>query len=189
MRIGLVSDTHIPYGSSHLPYNGLKLPPQVAAAFADVDLILHAGDIYVVSVLDDLEQIAPTLAVDGGGTDGAIGAPRVVKRRVISVGGLNIGLIHMLGLPDFYGEVMPGALKGHPLNPTTLFAGLERTFGSRVQVVVFGDTHRAMVETHHGILLVNPGSPTLPNHAMRMGTVGLLEIGDGAAQARIIQLE
>jgi len=58
IRIGLVSDTHIPK-STHV------LPPQVKEAFKDVDLIFHAGDIYVVSVLDELEHLAPVLAAEG----------------------------------------------------------------------------------------------------------------------------
>jgi len=47
MRIGLLSDTHIPEARS-------GLPPEVKKAFEGVDLILHAGDIYSLSVLDEL---------------------------------------------------------------------------------------------------------------------------------------
>ena len=50
MRIGLISDTHI-------PENAEILPAQVREAFRNVDLILHAGDIYVVSVLDEVAAI------------------------------------------------------------------------------------------------------------------------------------
>ncbi len=55
MRIGLLSDTHIPEVAGALPY-------QIAKAFKGADLILHAGDIYTTSVLDNLEHIAPVLA-------------------------------------------------------------------------------------------------------------------------------
>ena len=58
MRIGLISDTHIPDAAK-------ALPPQVKEAFRDVDLIMHAGDLYEVSVLDELESIAPVLAALG----------------------------------------------------------------------------------------------------------------------------
>jgi len=53
---------------------------------------------------------------------------------------------------------------------------------------VFGDTHVAVVERRDGTLLVNPGSPTLPNGLFELGTVGLLEITGNRAEARIIQL-
>jgi len=58
MRIGLLSDTHIPEVTRVLPH-------EVTQAFHDVDLILHAGDIYDPTVLDELERIAPILASEG----------------------------------------------------------------------------------------------------------------------------
>ena len=47
MLIGIISDTHIGRASN-------KLPSQVFKAFENVDLILHAGDIGDVSVIDEL---------------------------------------------------------------------------------------------------------------------------------------
>lgn len=68
------------------------------------------------------------------------------------------------------------------------FARLE--FGGRVDVFVHGDTHVEGVEEVRGVLLVNPGSPTFPrNLTRRPGTLGFLEIADGAARAWIQQLE
>ena len=53
MKIGLISDTHIPQACEHLP-------PEVFDAFRGVDLVMHAGDVYVNRVLDELSAIAPT---------------------------------------------------------------------------------------------------------------------------------
>jgi predicted phosphodiesterase len=53
---------------------------------------------------------------------------------------------------------------------------------------VFGDTHVASVEKYEGVLLVNPGSPTLPNGLFELGTVALLEINKGEIKARIVKL-
>ena len=58
MRIGLISDTHIPDHAD-------ELPEQLKDAFRGVELILHAGDIYTIPVLDELEIIAPVLAAEG----------------------------------------------------------------------------------------------------------------------------
>ncbi len=58
MRIGLLTDTH-------LPSTIRELWPEVRAAFTGVDLILHSGDIVTPGVLDWLEDIAPTLAAKG----------------------------------------------------------------------------------------------------------------------------
>ena len=60
MRIGLISDTHIPEA-------GPDMPAQVYEAFRGVDLILHAGDMHIIDVLDWLEGIAPVLGARGNG--------------------------------------------------------------------------------------------------------------------------
>src|SRR2546428_11516176 len=57
-RLGLISDTHLP---ERCP----ALPPSLARVFAGVDLILHAGDLGALSVLDRLSAIAPVVAVHG----------------------------------------------------------------------------------------------------------------------------
>ena len=64
MRIGLVSDTHIPEA-------GPELWPEAYEAFEGCEAILHAGDIYDISVVDRLNQIAPTWAARGNGDDGS----------------------------------------------------------------------------------------------------------------------
>ena len=198
MKIGLISDTH-------LPQMGREPPPQVALAFAGVDLILHAGDIYSADCLDWLERIAPVLAVEVAPAP-VVGDPRVVARilpgepghdpsaeqqrdnRVIEAAGHAIGLVHDLMIPRM-DEIMPGRLAARFPADRSLAADLEAAFGRTVSIVVFGHTHRAMAETHQGILLVNPGSPTLPNQLRRLGTVGLLEITPSSGPvATIIEL-
>ena len=49
LRIGLISDTHI-------PESRYELWPQVFEAFAGVDAILHAGDIHDLVVIDQLHD-------------------------------------------------------------------------------------------------------------------------------------
>ena len=56
MLIGLISDTHIPDRARIIPQN-------VIDAFSDVDLILHAGDLTSLDVVEELEKIAPVMAV------------------------------------------------------------------------------------------------------------------------------
>ena len=55
MRIGLISDTHIPGGA-------MAIPQEVVRAFEGVELILHSGNIYTAASLDWLERIAPVKA-------------------------------------------------------------------------------------------------------------------------------
>ncbi len=165
MRIGLVADTHIPRDAK-------SLPPHVKVALDGVDLILHAGDIYLSTVLDELETIAPVLAARGNG-DRDLSDPRVKDYLVLDLAGFKVGLTH-----TFYRET--------PLTP--LGKVMEQEFGTPVDVIVFGDTHVVVLERCQDVLVVNPGSPTLPNGRFELGTVGLLEIVGGSVSARIVQL-
>lgn len=181
MRIGVLSD-------SHIPSTMRRLPEQVYHAFAGVELILHAGDIYSASVLDELEALAPVLAV-GESTDAAIGQPRVEQRRFLALDGVHLGMVHKLDVPGVPGEVLPGAIaRDLPPGSDALDATLRRVFGRAVQVCVFGDTHHELLEWHGDLLLLNPGSPTLPRQMMRLGTVATLEITADAVSAAIHQL-
>ena len=58
MLIGLISDTHIPDWARILPLNVLD-------AFANVDLILHAGDLTSLKAIEELEDLAPVMSVQG----------------------------------------------------------------------------------------------------------------------------
>lgn len=166
MRIGIISDTHI-------PLNAKELPPQLAKVFAGVEFILHAGDTYYPSVLDELEALAPVLAAYGDG-DARLGVKisadlRLRESHVFSVGDVRIGLTHSLRLPG---------------------VSIEGFFGCPVDIVICGHTHEANIETYQGVVLINPGSATLPSHQEnKLGTVGLLDIAQGKADVRIVQLE
>lgn len=160
MRIGLLADTHVPQVAG--------LPEAVLRAFRGVDLILHAGDVYDSSVLDELEAVAPVLTAWGNGDLGLESDPRVKPAHVVPVDGVHIGLVHCLTYP-----AIP----------------LERTFGSKVHVIVYGNSHRASISSQDGILLVNPGSPTLPRYiGGRLGTVGFLEVENGQPRAWLLPL-
>ncbi len=56
--VGLISDTHVPKRAA-------KVPQKVFDIFQNVDFIIHAGDLVELSVIDELEQAAPVLAVHG----------------------------------------------------------------------------------------------------------------------------
>lgn len=176
LRIGLISDTHIPEARR-------ELWPQVFDAFRDVDCILHAGDIHDLSVIDRLSEVAPTYAARGNGDDGSGGRPvqpddpRLREAWLLNLGGLLIGMTHELPIPEYSREF-------------TLERALTRYFGrTDLDVVVHGDTHVESIDTIRGRLCVNAGSPTYPhNLETRLGTVGFLEIESGRAQASIWQL-
>ena len=180
MRIGLISDTHIPTA-------GRDLWPQVYDALRGVDLIMHAGDLHDPVVLDWLEELAPVMAVAGNGDYGGWQRtepptdPRLQESRVLTLddphdGALRIGLVHDFPLP----EAPP---------QRTLEGLMQHFFGGPVNVIVRGSTHAAEITTVKGVLIVNPGSPTFPNHrSLRLGTLGYLEIEGGRVRPSILQL-
>ncbi|MFC1943127.1 YfcE family phosphodiesterase [Chloroflexota bacterium] len=170
MLVGLIADTHIP---DHVK----ELPQQLERVFHGVDLILHAGDIYVTSVLDQLEYLAPVLAAEGDDDYGAVRKDKRFKNEhILTVEGITIWLLHEYeirsrdGLVKFVTKSW-GRPEKHP------------------DVIVFGHTHRATVENGGNALQVNPGSATFPNYKCELGTVALLTVSSGKAEARIIQLQ
>jgi putative phosphoesterase len=181
VKIGLISDTHI-------PSMGPEPPAEVVRAFEGVDLILHAGDIYTHDCIEWLERIAPVEATSSWFAGRGEGAPRTSAPIAVEAAGHTIGVVHKLEMIPLADEVFPGTLEhGWPAGKS-IPAELEDVFGRPVDIVVFGYTHEAMVETHQGVLFVNPGSPNMVRQTMKLGTVALLELTDAGAEARIVDL-
>ena len=84
--VGLVSDTHFPQRCR-------QLPPALFDVLSGVDLILHAGDVGLLSVLDDLSRIAPVIAVHGN--DDTAEAERELPYQLVApVAGVRLFLWH-----------------------------------------------------------------------------------------------
>ena len=137
MRIGLVSDTH-------LPRFGRQLPGALVRGLRDerVDLILHLGDLTSLLAVELLEEIAPLEAV-AGNNDGREDVERYGRRKVVTPGGVRIGMVH-----------------GDGIGSTTLGRARRAFTGARVDVVCFGHSHIPYASQHDGVWFVNPGSPT-----------------------------
>ncbi len=177
MRIGLISDTHIPEACEHLPASVFK-------AFRGVDLVMHAGDVYINRVLDELEQIAPVIAAVGNGDEGLDGHrfklemdERVRSAHLLEIEGVRVGLAHALPTPD-------------ETSDTVFENAMHRHFGGVVDVLVIGHSHLEGIVRFGKTLVVNPGSATLPRNLIDVpGTVAILEIAPGGAiSAEIITL-
>lgn len=181
MKIGLISDTHIPSA-------GPEPPAQVAQAFEGVDLILHAGHAYVPSCLEWLGRIAPVTCTESW-LEGAGETPtRNGRVQVMELEGHTVGMAHELILGSLGDDVLPGEIARAWPAGESLPAALREIFGQAVDIVVFGYTHQAMIETHEGVLLVNPGSPSLVGQQVRLGTVAILELTAESREARIVDL-
>ncbi len=175
MLIGLLSDTHVPDAV-------LGLPSELNKAFQDVDLILHAGDIFNPSVLDRLEAIAPVLAATGDDDRFYTLDKRVKDSHILRIEGLTIWLSHDFPL-KWWGWVYDSAFDGK------LVEALKPYGATAPHVIVFGHSHRTIIRHAPNLLLINPGSPTLPKHENRLGTVSVITITSGVATAEMVELE
>lgn len=173
MLIGLISDTHLARPEEKLPF-------QIETAFKGVELILHAGDIWVPSALDQLESIAPVMAAWGDDDmESDLGNDtRMLDERTVNIDGVTLWLMHE---KPAFGTIVP--------RENRIFSRNMEPEREIPNVVIYGHTHKALIENHKGVLVINPGSPTWPNNFPSLGTVGLLSIDSGKMDARIIQLE
>ncbi|MGE5482587.1 MAG: metallophosphoesterase family protein [Bacteroidota bacterium] len=205
MRIGVISDTHV-------PVRARALPGEVFEIFAGVDLILHAGDLVTLDVLEELETIAPVLAVHGNVDRVEVLARLPATRQLevwrnglVKVDGkvwVEVGLQaegqNVIPVYDSHAGVVDvsesktgkpiviGLVHGHE--------GLGRTTPERAarhfpdaDVVVFGHSHQPMNEWRDDRLLFNPRSATDRRRAPRC-SVGILEVGE-TVRGEIIWLE
>jgi putative phosphoesterase len=147
MRLGVISDTH-----------GL-LRPEVFDAFAEVDHILHAGDIGSLELLAELEALAPVTAVYGN-TDGFELRNRLPRVARVELDGFDIVVTH----GDQFGSPTPEKLNAAFPEP---------------QILVYGHTHRPLLTIVDVVVTVmNPGSAG-PRRFKIPPSVGILELEAG----------
>ena len=148
MKIGVISDTHLSKPTSQLA----ELPYTV---FADVTMILHAGDLTELEVLgafSDKEVVAVS-----GNMDSMDVRNQLPSERVLEIGGFRIGLTHGWG---------------HPFGVPKKIAD---TFGD-VDVIVYGHSHRPDNQIRNGILFFNPGAFSGGFPLTRKRSVGILTL-------------
>ncbi len=157
MRLGIIADTH-----------GL-LRPEVFDVFAEVDQILHAGDIGSLEVLNALEAIAPVTAVYGNCDDFEVRArvPAVVRQRFE---GLDFVLTH----GDHLGSPTPDGL--YAVYPDA-------------EVIIYGHTHRPLLTLLDRVVTVmNPGGAGRRRFDLPP-SVGIMELESGLPpRARLVPL-
>lgn len=169
VTVGLIADTHI-------PTRWRNLPPSVFAAFAGVDLILHAGDVGTLRVLDQLSEIAPVIAVHGNEDTDEI-REALPYLQTLVIGGRRVVLCHT-HYPDRASELASRTddWDAHFRRRLT-FAHKHRT-----SVIIYGHTHIPLAQRHDNIWVVNPGGIAAPNFWMRqvVQTVAIMKLSPHA---------
>jgi putative phosphoesterase len=157
VRLGVISDTH-----------GL-LRPEVFKVFREVDHIFHAGDIGPLSILTELEALAPVTAVYGNTDDWDVRAkvPRVAR---LQLDGFEIVVTH----GDQFGSPTPEALNA-------AFPDAE--------IILFGHTHKPLLALVDLVVTVmNPGAAGQRRFDI-LPSVGILELETGIPpRARLVPL-
>ena len=148
-KVGVISDTHMPRFKS--------LPQAIWEHFAGVEQIIHAGDLSMLEVIDELETIAPVVAVQGNIEREEVMLKLPIKRE-IKIGYCRIGIIHILG-------------------DATHYVQMARHEFPEAHVVVFGHSHTPYNAEHDGQLLFNPGSAT-DRRRQPTCSIGMLTIDD-----------
>jgi putative phosphoesterase len=159
VKIGVIADTHVPVIMR-------ALPPAVYDIFRGVDLILHAGDIVELSVLEDLRAIAPVEAVAGNMDDSEVHG-KLPYKKIIQIGKYAAGLIHGKYKIDIQKEMI-------------------RKEFEKVDLIVYGHSHTPFWGKIDDVYFLNPGSPTDKRYAP-YNSVAVLEVGE-ELRAEIIKI-
>lgn len=162
MKIVVISDTHIPDRAN-------EIPKELLEDLKNADLVIHAGDLVDLSVLDKLKSICKNVKAVWGNMDPDEVRKNLPEKEVIEVGNYRIGLMHGYGPPYRLIELLSSVFKN-----------------DKVDLIIFGHSHSSLNEKKDNILFFNPGSPT-DKVFSPYNSYGIIEIGD-KIEAKIIKI-
>ncbi len=162
MLIAILADTHLPRGKR-------RLSEQCLAQLHSAELILHAGDVSSVRVLDELRALGPPVVAVHGNVDERALVELLPAQLEIEVDAVKLAMVHDAG-----------PAKGR-------LARLRRRF-PLAGAVVFGHSHIPLHEAGDGFQIFNPGSPTDRRRQPRH-TMGLARVKNGAVEFELVALE
>jgi putative phosphoesterase len=174
IKIGVISDTHIQDKSEHIPQVVLN-------AFKQVNLIIHAGDMVSLGVIDELKSVCAKVVVVVGNMDQDAVRKRYPVKQVLEILGQRVGLMHGAGPVLNLPELLKDAFKEDDCD-----------------LIIFGHSHRPMNERIGGVLFFNPGSAmdlTVAYNSYgiielkeKLSPSGLMSDGQSIIEARIIKI-
>jgi uncharacterized protein len=147
--IAIIADTHLPRGRR-------RLPDACLARLREAELILHAGDLSTLAVLEELRTLGPEVVAVHGNIDEPALARLLPAETETDLGGARLAMTHDAG-------------------PARGRLARLRTRFPRADAVVFGHSHVPLHEAEQGFQIFNPGSPTdrrrQPEHTMGLARV------------------
>lgn len=160
-KIGVISDTHLKKPT------GL-IEEIVSKYLFDVDLIIHAGDMVKLCVLDIFYATGKDIIAVSGNMDYPEVSDRFPLKQSIEIEDVLIGIIHGWG------------------DPHGMRARIRQEF-SKVDAIIYGHTHQAFSGTEDGVFFFNPGSPT-DNRFTKDNSIGIIEINGKKIEGKIIKI-
>jgi uncharacterized protein len=145
--IAVIADTHMPKGDR-------RLPPKCVEILAAADAVIHAGDFFAASTLEEILSLCPRVHAVHGNVDDAALRNKLPSSLAIHLDGGTVAVTHDAG-----------PAKGR-------LARLRARF-PEADAVVFGHSHLPLHEEEDGFQIFNPGSPTERRRApgRSMGTL------------------
>lgn len=162
MRIGVISDTHIPDRAK-------EIPQKVLDDFKNVDMIIHTGDLVDLSVLDKLKTVCNNTRAVYGNMDSGEVRRKLPEKEIIEIANHRIGIMHGMGAPGKLVEFMAESFKS-----------------DSVDLIIFGHSHAPLFEKRDHIFFFNPGTPT-DKIFSPYNSYGIIEIND-KIEAKIIRI-
>jgi uncharacterized protein len=162
IKIGVLSDTH-------MPEKAKVLPAKLCAQLKTCDMIIHAGDMVTMEVAQALEKLCPNFKAVCGNMDPGQVRNKFPEKEIIAVGKFRLGVKHGFGPPDKLKLILKDAFKE-----------------DKVDMIIFGHSHSPVCETEGGVIFFNPGSPTDEIFAPYK-SFGIIEIND-KIEARIVKI-
>jgi putative phosphoesterase len=139
-KIGLISDTH-----------GL-LRKEAMENLKECDLIIHAGDVGKIEVLEELESISKVVGVKGN-CDKDKNLEDLPFSKIININNVNIYIIHDI---------------------KTIDIDLKR---EDIDIVIYGHSHKYDNYEKDGIIYINPGGAGRKRFKLPI-TIAILKIED-----------
>ena len=148
MKLVVISDTH---GQIDPVVNAIK-------NIEEIDLLIHLGDYVKDAKIIELQTGIDMIKVKGNCD---MGEDKVREEELIEVKGKKLFLTH-----------------GHLYDvKSTLNHLYYRALELEAHMVIFGHSHVQTLEKHDGLILLNPGSPSLPRGGAK-GTIAIVEVNE-----------
>lgn len=161
-KIAVISDTHIPDRAK-------EIPPKVLEEIKKVDMVIHAGDLVDIEVLDTLRSACKNVTAVCGNMDPEELRKVLPEKEILKIGNYRIGVMHGYGTPNKLIELLSLVFKCDNVN-----------------IVIFGHSHSPVNEKRGNVLFFNPGSLT-DKAFSKYNSYGIIEIND-KIEAKIIKI-